>query len=309
LNLAFLIVAHHRFAHVDRLLGTLNQRDSSCYLHVDAKVAQLPRLANEAVLTEKRFDVQWAGFSQVEATLELMRTAVRNGAHDYFILLSGADYPVRPIAELEEHLSLHEQDCINLTEFGRLGKSIDRVLVRYLERGGGRNSGPQAAMSRCANRFFRFGHRVAGARRRLPAGVAESDFRAGSSWFALRRSTVHAILKFVDERPDFVRYCASTSFADEFFFQTVMHLCGLDDECLPNLHYADWEKGDPPYPSELTHVHLSDLVRATIPADGYGPERPVFFARKFGAQSGTVLELIDRKLATASRAESLVSAG
>jgi hypothetical protein len=244
--------------------------------------------------------VQWAGFSQVQATLELLRTAVRNHAHDYFILLSGADYPVRPIPELTTYLSLHQQDCINLTEFGRLGKSIDRVLVRYLEGGGGRSRGPRAGLSRCANRFFRLAHRLVGARRKLPHGIAEADFRAGSSWFALRKDTVVAILGFLAERPDFVRYCASTSFADEFFFQTIMHQCGLDEHCLPNLHYADWEKGAPPYPSELTDIHREDLVRASVPLDGYGPERPAFFARKFGAQSEPLLEWLDEKLVSSS---------
>ncbi|WP_434114442.1 beta-1,6-N-acetylglucosaminyltransferase [Paraburkholderia caffeinilytica] len=297
MNIAFLIVAHRQFAHVDRLLGALSQSNTTCYLHVDAKVTPLPQLRNKAVLTAGRLNVQWAGFSQVEATLELMRTAVKNSAHDYFILLSGADYPIRPISELTAYLSLNQRDCINLTEFGRLGKSIDRVRVRYLEGGGGRNRGGRAAMSRCANRFFSLAYRLVGARRKLPPGFSESDFRAGSSWFGLKKDTIEAILEFVDRRPDFVRYCASTSFSDEFFFQTIMHKCGLDNNLRPNLHYADWEKGAPPYPSELTGIHLEDLVRASVLPDGYGPERPVFFARKFGTQSSALLEQLDEKLA------------
>lgn len=259
-----------------------------------------PHLRNEVVLTTERFNVQWAGFSQVEATLELMRTAAKNDTHDYFILLSGADYPIRPISELTTYLSLNQRDCINLTEFGRLGKSIDRVRARYLERGGGRNRGAHAAMSRCANRFFSLAHRLVGARRKLPRGISESDFRAGSSWFGLKKGTVEAILEFVDQRPDFVRYCASTSFSDEFFFQTIMHKCGLDTNLRANLHYADWGKGAPPYPSELTSIHLEDIMRASVLPDGYGPERPVFFARKFGTQSGTLLDQLDEKFALSS---------
>jgi hypothetical protein len=300
LNIAFLIVAHHRFAHVDRLIGVLNRSNATCYLHVDAKVTPLPHLQNKAVLTDRRFNVRWAGFSQVEATLELLRTAARNDAHDYFILLSGADYPIRPISELIAFLSLYRQDCINQTEFGQLGKSIDRVLVRYLERGGGRNRGVFATISRCANRFFQLAHRFVGARRKLPQGMSETDFRAGSSWFGLKKSTVEAILRFVAERPDFVQYCSSASFADEFFFQTIMYKCGLDNDCRPNLHYADWDKGAPPYPSELTGIHMEDLMKASVPPDGYGPKRPAFFARKFGARSAAVLDLLDEKLALSS---------
>jgi hypothetical protein len=302
LNIAFMIVAHHQFAHLDRLLGTLKTRDSTCYLHVDAKVATLPHLRNDAVLTAKRFDVQWAGFSQVEATLELMRTAAKCEVHDYFILLSGADYPLRPIAELSAFLSKHQQDCINLTEFGRLGKSIDRVVIPYLERGGGRNTGLGASMSRYANLFFRLANRLVGARRKLPWGFEEPDFLAGSSWFALKKSTIVAILNFIDQRPDFVRYCARTSFADEFFFQTILRQCGLDKNCRPNLHYTDWDKAAPPYPAELTGIHLEDLVRGFVREDGYGPQRPAFFARKFGPRSSALLELLDVQLAAQSLA-------
>jgi hypothetical protein len=38
-------------------------------------------------------------------------------------------------------------------------------------------------------------------------------------------------------------------------------------------------------------------VRGLVREDGYGPQRPAFFARKFGPRSSALLELLDVQLA------------
>lgn len=290
-----MIIAHHRFDFLDRLLGAIEWPHSERYIHVDAKVASLPSLQHRAVFASERIDVKWGGFSQVQATLSLMRTAVANPDHDYFLLLSGVDYPVRPVSELIEFLSGHREDCINMTEFGRLGKSIDRLLVPFDERGSERCTGFHASLLRYKNRLFELLYRVTKLRRRLPEGTALTDFRAGSQWFALTRKTVESILCYVDEHPEYVEFCKRAKIPDEFFFQSVIHFCGLSASCRPNLHYADWQKGPPPYPSEISDIHLEDLKEACVLEDGYGAMRPVFFARKFGEASANVLAELDMK--------------
>ena len=47
----------------------------------------------------------------------------------------------------------------------------------------------------------------------------------GSQWWCLRRATIEAILEFIRDRPDVIRFFRTTWIPDETFFQTlVRHL-------------------------------------------------------------------------------------
>lgn len=83
-------------------------------IHVDAKVpldpfrAQIQPVDQERVHflpTAERVRVNWAGFSQVRAIRNLVRRATTMTApDDYLVMLSGQDYPLRPVSELVDHL-------------------------------------------------------------------------------------------------------------------------------------------------------------------------------------------------------------
>ena len=63
-----------------------------------------------------RVRVHWGDYSVVEATLRLIREALRRPeGYDRLVLLSGADYPIRPLEDLRDHLAAHPEDeFINL---------------------------------------------------------------------------------------------------------------------------------------------------------------------------------------------------
>lgn len=80
-------------------------------VHVDAKVAQGP--FESAIRTEdkdrvlfikNRIQVNWAGYSQVETIRRLVAEGIRlAAAEEYLVMLSGQDYPIRPMSELEKY--------------------------------------------------------------------------------------------------------------------------------------------------------------------------------------------------------------
>jgi len=68
--------------------------------------------------TPERDEVWWGDYSQVEATLMLLRTALEDPQHfDRFVLLSGADYPLRSTAAVERFFESHPQnEFVNVVE-------------------------------------------------------------------------------------------------------------------------------------------------------------------------------------------------
>lgn len=84
MKLAFLIQCHKNPSQVNTLINMLNHDNIDFYIHVDKKSRIKEDLcsgSNVFVLPDEfRVDVKWATFSQVQATLNLMRYAIYNDA-------------------------------------------------------------------------------------------------------------------------------------------------------------------------------------------------------------------------------------
>src|ERR1035437_3117888 len=110
-DIAFLILAHTDPVHLGRLCRALDHH-ARIFVHLDAKTDIRPFLAQpiskNVVFIADRVRVSWAAYSQVEATLRLMREALASG-HDFphLVLLSGQDYPIKPLSQLHACLNDH----------------------------------------------------------------------------------------------------------------------------------------------------------------------------------------------------------
>jgi Core-2/I-Branching enzyme len=107
MNIAYLILAHNNPGHLARLTQALATENSAIFIHIDKKADIRPflELAGENVhFTSKRVPVYWGDYSQIEAILTLIDTAMAGSQrYDYLVLLSGSDYPLRTAAQLEAH--------------------------------------------------------------------------------------------------------------------------------------------------------------------------------------------------------------
>src|SRR4051794_14167084 len=113
MRIAYLILAHNNYAHLQRLIDALNEYDSGFYIHIDKK-SELPEIKGDNIIfIENRVKVYWSTFSEVQATLNLMEKAILDTRNSYFVLLSGADYPVKSNNEIIRRLS-HGGEFIQL---------------------------------------------------------------------------------------------------------------------------------------------------------------------------------------------------
>jgi hypothetical protein len=263
MRIAYLILAHRAPEDLLAMLPAL-RRSGETYLHIDRDARgfddQWNALAQHAVLVPKRHSVSWGGFSVVEATLELIETALARGKADYFILMSGACLPVNTSASLADRLAQERGEYIDMMPLAEvLGHDRPRRLRHYRFYS---KTLPKPWLG-AVNRLSR----LAWTRPDFAAEFGPPRF--GSMWWCLSRSFMEWAMDFRRSNPAYDKRFAYTETPDESYFQTLVSLSPMAHEVKASLTYVDWEKGGS-HPKILSR---QDLPR--IAASGQ------YFARKF----------------------------
>ena len=289
MKIAFLILAHGDPTHLERLCRALTPH--AVFVHIDARANDFPteRLAaspNVTVVTP-RVEVHWGDFSMVEATLALLNAAREEARFDRYVLLSGACYPVKPMAALETALD-SEREWIALTPItqqshlrsliGRRWRMAPFVSHRVLD------TQLRSAWNKIA--------KILGRDLQREIGVPPYF---GSQWWALSEPCVAAIVTFVQEHPAFVRAYRSIYAPDEHFFQTVV-------AASPFAAAAIQVEDRGPATNNFAPLHLiaptSDRYFESSEAEFVlAAQTPKFFIRKVSTErSAALLDRIDRDL-------------
>jgi hypothetical protein len=248
--------------------------------------------------------LHWGTFELVELFTEMMRTAVGPLGCSYVVLLSGQDYPVRSVLDLDSALAkfdvwaevkplLYEgawtwPEAVRRYSYRWWHTTSPGLPLRKLDRlatvMGIKWSSRQPPLRRLVH-FWQGDQLWWGWRDRTGPGV---PIYAGSSWMSLSRPAVAAILAAPRRVTSFFRH---VPIPDEACFQTI--LCNA-----PGLRFAPgngrfirWGQAVKEHPDILT---VDDL--AAIVASG------AHFARKFDADiDSEVLDLLDASLDDAER--------
>lgn len=110
---AWLIISHNEFEILQQLISLLDHEQSDFFIHIDAKVQNLPALTVEKgrlFMLDKRVDVRWGGVSQIEAELVLLEYAHQKGPYSHYHILSGTHLPLKPIEELLQFYNGHQSE-------------------------------------------------------------------------------------------------------------------------------------------------------------------------------------------------------
>ena len=282
MRVAFFILMHKNPEQTIRLIERLESPMSTFIVHVDSRAPDKTyKFIDE--WAAKRNDVHcaprhrcyWAGFGIVAASLECARTALRlNERFDYGMLLSGQDYPIKPLGAILEFLTLNR------------GKQfIETFRLDQSNRWDGQGGAFQP-MNRVSWYIVRIRSRRISIpiRRSLPAGLRPCG---GSQWWCLSRDSLLYIDDYLTKNPKVLRFFRNVSVPDESLFQTLVYNSPFQPQVLSDdLHYADWERPNPNYPRILDE---SDLERIRTSNK--------LFARKFDiARDRRILDLIDEEI-------------
>lgn len=298
MRFAFMILVHHQPKMLVRLIDRLDHADIKFFIHVDAKTDIVPfveAFINHSKVTllpkSKRASINWGGFGIINATLALMSAAYEAGA-DRFVLLSGADYPVRPLDEILAEVA-KDQEILAVDRLcDRNGRGwFDKVAyqryVGYIPWLNPRTG--QENLVRLADRIVS----------RLPRRRSRTPIYYGPAWYSLTRAAVGEVLAFAAERPKALQWFFHARSPDEMLIQTILKQSSragaitMDStipggkkppEDLAATHYANFEPGSSaPRVLDLTDLPKIEQVGA-------------LFARKVDPEiSAGFLEAIDKR--------------
>ncbi|MDE4098551.1 DUF5928 domain-containing protein [Phaeobacter gallaeciensis] len=172
----------------------------------------------------RRIKCGWGEWSLVRATLAAMRTAADNFPRaTHFYMLSGDCMAIKTAQYAHDYLDQNDFDFIESFDFFesdwiKTGMKEDRLIYRHVFN------------ERKNKALFEWSHNLQKKLRLHRAVPSDIQVQIGSQWWCLRRRTVEAILQFVRERRDVVRFFRTTWIPDETFFQTlVRHLIPGDE--------------------------------------------------------------------------------
>lgn len=101
-KIAYLIMAHHDFEQLARLVMALDDERFDLYIHLDRKsqidtsqIKGLKLAQGKLELMPFRKKIYWGDYSIVEATFAMYRYAMKKGEYTRLVTLSGNDYPIK----------------------------------------------------------------------------------------------------------------------------------------------------------------------------------------------------------------------
>ncbi|KWV58530.1 hypothetical protein AS156_33600 [Bradyrhizobium macuxiense] len=280
MNVAYLILAHRQPEQLARLVGELQSPSTEVFVHIDAHSDLGPfrrAVGSRAHFVANRIPIHWGDYSLIRAALVLMDAALAAPSrYEYLVLISGADYPLRSVDEIENFFREN-----NGIEF------IDSVAM------------PSAAAAKPLSRLTRYKGRPGpvgwwvAKGRRLLGGLGlmpmTRDYRkcfgelvphAGNQWWALTRDACVYIQKFTADHPKFMRFYENTHVPDEMVFQTILANSPFRSNMRRSITYSDWSGGGA-NPSEIGERHIT-MFRANpyLRIDGIYGSGELLFCRK-----------------------------
>lgn len=205
---AFLIAAHTDPEQLKRLISALDSESSLFYIHWDKKTEFI--LNESAVIKElqthsnihfieNRIKVYWGGLSQVQATINLLTEAYKNKEVKYFHLLSGVDYPIKPLSYILQFFENNTHNYLTyIPEEGKRDYFIDRFYFYdndYIKPQYKKHSIKRAIIYQTLlfiQRCTWFLVQVLGIRIRKKLNM---KYYHGTNWFSLHKNAVTYIIK------------------------------------------------------------------------------------------------------------------
>lgn len=198
-NNNYLILTHKNIDHIYELASKMP--NVNFYIHLDKKsdiTLIQQKTAQNVYFVEHRVDIKWAGFSMVQATLNLISYALaHNVENEYFHLISGDD------VILEKKLTWNNSDiyieCRESKEHQyRMRFDTPHADTKY----------QRTLLGKALTQFYKKMDRI------LPT---REKFYFGSQWFSIRRNELQILMNSITETD--LNFFRKKLCPDEHFFQ------------------------------------------------------------------------------------------
>ena len=288
MTVVYIVISHRNPEQVVRLVRVLREGPSARVLvRHDPHGERLGRERIEAAggePVEDRIKSRWGGWSHLRLIVSCLREAAARHDPDWVLVLSGQDYPLRSLADIEADLGSSPADArlgsVREVETQRPAGGDDEFFLRCRYRHYARPRVFPSSLPRPIRPlvYARDLPPLVGVRRIYPAPLR---FFASADWLTLGRAGIRAVLAASENRR-LTRHFRRVAVPSESFFASVL----LSDPSLiverDNRRFSRFAAGSP-HPDTLTSDDYDRLVASG--AD---------FARKFDAtRDPRVLDLLD----------------
>lgn len=295
--LGFVLLTHEKPAQILRLIDRLNfmfdHPPIAC--HHDFSKCNLPQdsIPQNVSFVKPHLKTAWGDWSLTEGSLKAIKLLYnRPDSPEWFILLSGTDYPVKPADRIINDLKNSPFDAH--ISFLKLVKSELKDKMA------------KAAFLRYQTLYFTypsFVHLLQSIRRltwwRGDIYLKKSiytrwfipfskDFPCfyGSQWFSANRKSIQYILKFDKSHPRIRAFYKKVRVSDSSYFHTILANSSHLKINTENWRYVEWVSYSS-HPKQLTTDDFSKLV-----------ESEAHFARKFNMdENPKILDQLDEVIA------------
>lgn len=201
-------------------------------------------LKDKVVFCKNRIEVYWGGFSQIRATIELLKTMYWEiGIPDYVHLLSGQDFPIKSREYIFDFFTrLSGYSFIEYEKLPRVGwhlGGMDRIRYKWqVDDCGGYEKADKIIKNQKESPIPDY---------IIPYG--------GSQWWSLHGSCIDFLLKQCEDGNKIYDFFKETFCSDEMFFQTLLVNSSYKDKLIntnmrdinwsiPGSHPHTWTKND-----------------------------------------------------------------
>lgn len=289
---SIMIMAHKNIEQICRLVSYFS-KDCDVFIHFDKKNEltkhEIERIKHYPQVKQvvQAHEVHWGGTSVLDCEMSLIRLAYNESDAECFHLISGQDYPIRPLCQFlsyfEKHWDDERKEFIQFTHMPnpRWEKNTFRRFQYFYpyDLAGDRANPKEWVAKQVMEQQMR------GIKRSLPDEF--DHIYGGSQWFSISRDAVKTLLDYTSQHPSFYKRMWMTFAPEESYVATVL-VNRLGEERIENcnLRFIRWKNENGNCPANLGMEHFRYLV-----------ETDSLFARKIDFPCSTkLLEQIDRYL-------------
>jgi hypothetical protein len=266
-----LILAHQYPHHLADLINAFDE-DFYFYIHLDKKnkftnadIAALKKIPRVELVSEA-LRVRWGGFNHLKSILLLVKEALKRNDLEYFHVISGQDYLIKPVRVIKKIFENNSADYLDYFEV--LNSKWESEWMKRLFYYG---------FYEIFNSKSFLGSKITTAiivlqqKLRFSRTLPNLKLYGGNGWWSLSRASIEYVMNYTARDPSLLKRLRFTFCPDEVYFQTILMNSPLKDKIVNNnLRFIDWTKRNGNFPANLDESDFQVLA-----------DSDKIFARKF----------------------------
>jgi len=267
MRVANIIMAYKDPKQIEKMIKAMDHPDLYFFIHLDQKIAMEPfeylGKLNRVSFINKRTICNWGGFSFVQAVISALEEVLNSTQKfDYFNLMSGQDYPIKPVQQFVSLLKENDGKSFISYDEDHQKDWWSHAVSRYQDY-------HFTDLSFKGRYFFQRMANAVMAKRKFPLPLKLYGSSI-SSWWTLHATCAKYLVDFANREQKLKKFMKYTWGADEFFYATILMNSPFKNSIVnDNLRMIKWEEGSA-NPVILKQKDLNSIITSDK-----------LFARKF----------------------------